>query len=358
MGMSRVRNLKAWAAPLVVGLLGTLVVLALSACGGGGSAQEQAKGPKSSAPKDSPIASESGWLAYQTGQADFMTDEVHLVRVDGSRDHVIASNLPGRQGHPDFSRDGSQLAFDQLTSEESSDQIYMANADGSAAKRVSHCKLPHCAQYWEPAFSPNGTHLAIATAAGPLSESGPARFGIAIVDVHSEEVTQVVDHKSTEGQDHFARWSPDGKRLVFWRDKTPSDTQSGPTAVFIVNVDGSGLRQLTPWKMLAGDPDWFPNGDHIVFSTHPLLEFDASGRSELYTVRPDGSGMKRLTSYGKDGPRATQPRWTPDGKAILYTQVTQSGLPRHIWVIDRKGREDVPVLTKETIYTHPVLQGR
>jgi hypothetical protein len=43
MGMTRVSNLKARAALLVVGLLATLLVLALSACGGGGSAQEEAK---------------------------------------------------------------------------------------------------------------------------------------------------------------------------------------------------------------------------------------------------------------------------------------------------------------------------
>jgi hypothetical protein len=42
MGMSRVSNLKAWAGLLVVGLLGTFLVLALSACGGAGG-QEQAK---------------------------------------------------------------------------------------------------------------------------------------------------------------------------------------------------------------------------------------------------------------------------------------------------------------------------
>src|SRR5687767_15023249 len=36
MGMTRVRNLKAWTTLLMVGLLATLLVLALSACGGGG----------------------------------------------------------------------------------------------------------------------------------------------------------------------------------------------------------------------------------------------------------------------------------------------------------------------------------
>jgi TolB protein len=268
-----------------------------------------------------------------------MTDEMHLVRVDGSHDHVIASNLPGRQGHPDFSREGSRLVFDQLT-EGSADQIYVAKADGSAAKRISACKLPRCVSNWEPAWSPDGSHIAISTAVGPLSETGSARFGIAIVEVNSKEVTQVLDHSSTEGQDHFARWSPDGKKLVFWRERAKSDGTI-QTAVFIVNADGSGLRQLTPWKMLAGDPDWSPKGDLIVFSTRPLVVFDTSGRSELYTMRPDGPGMHKLTSYGEDGPRATQPRWTPEGKAILYTRVTQTGSPRHIWVIDRTGDTDV-----------------
>ena len=337
----------------VLSLTVTTLVLAATALASCGRDESAEKKPT----PDSPIASESGWLAYQTGQVGFMTDEIHLVRVDGSNDHVIASNLPGRQGHPDFSRDGSRLVFDQLTSEESADQIYVAKADGSAPKRVAHCKLPRCVSHGDPAWSPvpGGSYIAISTAAGPLGETGPARFGIAIVNVNSEEVTPVVDHASTEGQDHFARWSPDGKKLVFWRGRAKSDGTS-QTAVFIVNTDGSGLRQLTPWNMLAGDPDWSPQGDLIVFSTRPLFDFPDSGRSELYTMRPDGSDMRKLTSYGEDGPRATQPRWTPDGKAILYTRVTQEGFPRHIWVIDRTGETDAPVLTKESIYTHPVLQ--
>jgi Tol biopolymer transport system component len=75
-------------------------------------------------------------------------------------------------------------------------------------------------------------------------------------------------------------------------------------------------------------------------------------------MRSDGSDMHKLTDYGKDGSRATQPRWTPDGKAILYTRLPQTGSPRHIWVIDYTGHTDVPVLTKDYIYTHPVLQAR
>jgi TolB protein len=341
--------------------MGMLVVLTLAlalalitACGGDEPAEKKPS-------PDSPIASEPGWLAYQyqTDPDDLFSIKVHLVRVDGSNDHAIATNLSGAIRHPDFSPDGARLAFGQLASEESAGQVYTTRADGSDAKRISQCELPRC-ESGEPAWSPDGSHIAISTGAGPIGETGPARFGIAIVNVDSEEVTQVLDHRNSEGQDRFARWSPDGKRLVFYRVRAKSEEDwiagTYQTAVFVVNVDGSGLRQLTPWSMLAGDPDWSPKGDLIVFSTRPLREYPY-GRSELYTMRPDGSGMKALTSYGENGPRATEPRWTPDGKAILYTRSNQAGTTQQIWVIDRTGNTNVPVLTKDPSYfSHPVLQ--
>ena len=333
-------------------LSGGMLLLLLGmviACGGGEAAEKKPT-------PDSPIASEPGWLAYQyqTDPDDVFDIKVHLVRVDGSQDHAIAPNLAGSIRHPDFSPDGSRLAFDQLTNEEST-EVYIAKADGSNAKRISPCSPP-CADRWEPAWSPDGSRLAISTGAGRVTETGPARFGIGVIDVNSEEVTQVVDHEKAVGQDRFARWSPDGKRLVFYRAQLKSDGTI-QTAIFVVDVDGSNLRRLTPWDMLAGDPDWSPNGDLIVFSTHPLREFESLERSELYTMRPDGSDIKALTSNGEDGPRATEPRWTPDGKAILYVRETHAGTHRSIWVIDRTGNTDVPVLTKEpSYYTHPVLQ--
>jgi len=330
-----------------------LAATALASCGGGGAAEKKAT-------PESPIASEPGWLAYQTDPGDLFSIKLHLVRVDGSQDHAIAPNLAGSIRHPDFSPDGSRLAFDQLTSEESSDQIYVAKADGSDAKRISYCQFPSCG-HSEPAWSPDGSQLAISSWTGPIGEFGPARFGLAIVDVDSKEVTQVLDHKSAEGQDQFASWSPDGKRLAFYRVRSESGQDQvegiGQTAVFVVNIDGSGLRRLTPWNMHAGDPDWSPKGDLIAFSTRPLLNF-TSGRSELYTIRPDGSGMRALTSHGADGPRATQPQWTPDGEAILYTRANQSLTTRHVWAIDRTGGKDAPVLTEESAYTQPVLQPR
>jgi TolB protein len=277
------------------------------------------------------------------------------VRADGSDDHEIVAALPGRQLHPDFSRDGNRLAFDQLTSEESpASEVYVAGADGAHARRLDPCGVPKCAGHWEPAWSPDGKHLAVSTDVDGRPDQPPARLGIAIIDLDKGTERSVVENAAEAGQDHFARWAPNGRKLVFWRGRErPGGVQA---AVFVVRVDGTGLRRLTPWGRLAGDPDWSADGRRIVFTTRPLVDFPDAGQSELYTVRPNGTGLRRVTSYGPNGPRATQPRWTPDGKAILYTRTNQTGFPRHIYVINADGTGDAPVLTAKHIYTHPVLQ--
>ena len=71
-------------------------------------------------------------------------------------------------------------------------------------------------------------------------------------------------------------------------------------------------------------------------------------------MRPDGTEVRQLTHL--EGSRATQPRWTPDGEAIIYTRVGASGHPRHIWAMRADGTGDSPLLTTRDIATSPVLQ--
>jgi dipeptidyl aminopeptidase/acylaminoacyl peptidase len=312
--------------------------------------------PATSPLPSQPFADYSGWLAYQTCGpcGSELDDEIHLVRGDGTDDHLILDELAGRKAHPDFSRDGSRLAFDNLASFEDPDVTYVAAADGSEPILAAPCEPPDCVQLWEPAWSPDGTRIAAALALNG-TPVGPQRFGIAIIELASAQVTAIVEHPAADGQDHFPRWSPEGDRLVFWRGQ-PTGT-GVQTAIFVVNTDGSGLAQLTDWADNAGDPDWSPDGSLIVYGTHPLVEFQVSGTSELFTIRPDGTGLNQLTAYGPEGPRATQPRWTPDGSAIVYTRTTQAGSPRTLWVISADGQTDQPVFAESgDIYTHPVVQ--
>jgi Tol biopolymer transport system component len=90
-----------------------------------------------------------------------------------------------------------------------------------------------------------------------------------------------------------------------------------------VDIDGSNNHQLSDAEMIAGDASWSPDGQWIVFSTYPLFEYgDAPGPSNLYRVHPDGSGLEQLTFNETTSLRATLPHYSPDGEWIIFTAVT------------------------------------
>jgi Tol biopolymer transport system component len=76
-------------------------------------------------------------------------------------------------------------------------------------------------------------------------------------------------------------------------------------------------------------------------------------------MKPDGSEQEQLTNNGQGGPRDAHPRFTPDGKTILFLHAanpTWDLPPRHVYVLDLATKRTVPVLTKRDIYTRPSLQ--
>ena len=88
----------------------------------------------------------------------------------------------------------------------------------------------------------------------------------------------------------------------------------------MINANGSEQRQLTSWSLNGSDPDWSPDGERILFRSVP-------GRDQhgnLYTVNVDGSGLKQLTRY--PAPKAVFPgSFSPDGKWITFSRFTSGG---------------------------------
>lgn len=294
----------------------------------------------------SPLASYAGWIMYQTGDGR-SSDAIYLVHANGADDHEVGGDIPGDiHHHPDWSPDGKQLLFD---SEGEPDQLWVMNVDGSDARIVTPCSLPDCVGPTHAAWSHDGKRIAAAYAIGPLGSNGPARLGLAIIDVASGDRTVILDHPAADGQDLYPRWSPDDAQIVFWRERDDSRT-----AVFRIDDDGKNVVQLTDWALDAGDPDWSPDGTRILYTTHPLRVFGGAETSDLFTMLPDGGDVQQLTHLV--GARATEPNWTPDGTSIIYTRTGASGQPRNTWSLTIEGLIDAPLLTTRAIYTNPILQ--
>jgi len=341
-------------------LLCALLLLAAACSGGGGGCDREAGAPApTTRPLPASLAAAHGWLAYSTFVG--VDDRIHLTRVDGSQDHEAFTELPGDAIRADFSHDG-QLAFEHHPPADITD-VWVAKADGTGAHVIAKGEFGKVVRGF-PAWSPDSKSLATTAELGrPYELKPPPVFAIGIIDVATQKVRYILKHPSRQWQPMLPRWSPDGRKLVFygWRgtkDHLFEDSPEATTAVFTVNVDGGGLKQLTPWKLRCGDPDWSPDGATIICTTHPAGAFQI-GQGEIYAMKPDGSQLRALTNNGPNGPRAAHARFTPDGKAILYVRAATQDWkapPRQIYALDLGTGQELPVLTNRNIYTRPVLQ--
>jgi Tol biopolymer transport system component len=118
--------------------------------------------------------------------------------------------------------------------------------------------------------------------------------------------------------------SPDGKQIVFSNEGKQED-------LFLLNSNGSDLRQITNDVEKDRGPSWSRDGKRIYFYSH------RGERYEIWSVRPDGSALEQVTSDAAMRP-PQYPTMSPDGSRLLSFNSTGS----YIWRFDRKRFEPLP----------------
>ncbi len=121
----------------------------------------------------------------------------------------------------------------------------------------------------------------------------------------------------TSVSDSYPDPSPDGTRIVFQSNRT------GIAQIYIMNADGSDLKQLTDYPRGAETPVWSPDGRSIVYGAYV-----GDDNNDVFIMNPDGSSRKQLTgSPGYDG----HPHWSADGQRIFYNSDQTSPDPGAEW---------------------------
>ncbi len=86
--------------------------------------------------------------------------------------------------------------------------------------------------------------------------------------------------------------------------------------LFVARIDGTQYRRLTDDEFRDRAPTWSPDGRQLAFYS------DRSGNYELWRIRPDGSGLEQMTAFGGGVNFAT---WAPDGSMLAFSGVNAKG---------------------------------
>jgi Tol biopolymer transport system component len=197
------------------------------------------------------------------------------------RGEVLLPGFEYEQFGPTWNRDGSRLAFSgwDPREEDRRQLIWETDANGSQPSAISSsCDPPACLEEKDPGYSPDGSSIVFVRSSGEPG-SPPVSTVLAIRDLQSGAVTELEEtRRPYVGEDgritslRHPRWSPDGSTLVFHVVVSDADDTATDTDLFVVGVDGSALRPLTPEDLLAADGEWSPDGSTILFSSKSVFE--------------------------------------------------------------------------------------
>lgn len=198
--------------------------------------------------------------------------------------------------------------------------IFVADLEGNIKQQLTD----HPGYDAEATLSPDGSKIVFtSTRSGDLE--------LWTMNTDGSELTQVTDEL---GYDGGAFFSPDGTKLIF-RASRPKTEEAQATykallaqgvvqptemEIFVCNVDGSDLQQITDLGGANWAPYFHPSGEKLLFSTNHHVE---GGRQfNIFSINLDGTGLKQVTF---DKTFDAFPMFSYDGKYLVFSSNRNNG---------------------------------
>jgi Tol biopolymer transport system component len=176
----------------------------------------------------------------------------------------------------------------------------MMNFDGSAETRLTNNS--ESAQY--PIWDPDGKQISY-TVNGDLY----------IMDADGTNQTNLTSQPGPYIYEFD--WSKDGTKITF-------RGESGGQNIYVINIDGTGLINLTNSSTVDLDPKWSPNNNQIAYSCG----------IDICVMDDDGSNVQNLTnSLFSD----MYPSWSSDGKEIAFVSDKEGNYDIYTINVDGSG---------------------
>lgn len=232
---------------------------------------------------DQRIESAPSWSPDGKSLAFYSTDmtsgaiDLRIVDVGSGKSVSIAGNGLGKGPEsPVWSGDSRRLAFMGLSAD-GKNEVWIVQRDGSGARMVSQQASKRNKAH--PALSPDGSKVAyIADMRGSMA--------IMLTDLDTGHTTNLTDGVLAAHEN--PRWSPDGKRLLF--ASTRDDEMRTRMDIFVMNADGTGVRNLSRHPHEDFNAHWTADGRGVVFISL------RTGTAQIFAIEIESEQTLRLTA--------------------------------------------------------------
>jgi dipeptidyl aminopeptidase/acylaminoacyl peptidase len=256
---------------------------------------------------DPQISPDGQWVAYSVGSANLDEDkfEERIWMTPAAGGDAVALTAEGvSSSHPRWSPDGKFLAFLSARNDGKT-QVWVLNRQGGEAQKLTNTAQDVDDFDWAP---------------------DNKRLVLVLRDPTPEEV-EAAKSKDNDKSDDGAKvkkrktqkpWVVD--RLQFKRD-TVGYLDRRRTHLYVFDVAGKSLTQITSGDFDDDEPAWSPDGMRIAFtSNRSQPDPDRTYNKDIWIVAADnrdkGAHLTQVTSNpGEDD----QAAWSPDGKWIAYS---------------------------------------
>lgn len=269
-------------------------------------------------------------LIYQSTSGDLGCDQIFVMNIDGTGkqmvstgkgrttcgyflpdgEHIVYASTHGAGDEcpppPDFSRGYVWQLYDSY-------DIYLASIDGKIQTRLTDSPGYDA----EATVSPKGDKIVFTSARDGDPE-------IYVMDLDGSNQTRLTTAKGYDGGAFFS-W--DGSKIVF-RASRPETEQElkdydelvkkgyvrpGVLEIYVMDSDGSNIRQVTDFGKASFAPFFNPDGERIVFASN--YQSENARIFDLYIINIDGTGLEKITHNDTFD---SFPMFTGDGKHLVF----------------------------------------
>jgi Tol biopolymer transport system component len=197
-------------------------------------------------------SAKTGRIAFNGSGLDGKDIALWVMNGDGRNAHAVATPGIAAPIYPSWYPDGKSIGF----SDGAGNIVYRMDIDGGAPSPITHQDQVLAGM---SSVGPDGSQAVFAGQKNSGQAYDQRLNQIWLVDARG--VARTVETEPLQGR--TPSWSPDGKQIAFESDR---GSPNGMYAAFVINVDGTGLVQVTDYALNANHPVFSPDGRWLVLA--------------------------------------------------------------------------------------------